>query len=292
MTALKNITEMIESHNETYGNVSDNYRNFNDLDDIRSEIQALLDAFDALSPQYKNTEYYKDGPVYLSAGAKVIAEMRLWYVQKIRAAIADGFNQVDELESKINDELDRDENAGGALSYNDYEQIQGSFGELSNVGSIHFGTSMDLEGDWSEKIALAVNQEPDYLDKDEAKETEKWTFNLKNHCIFWPTGLPLLPTPITPWVISLNCWYIEINGSYETFKLLDTSDETNPSSLFGHSEQIYVREKLVVEDSSQGGKVIGKTDPISFEFMTLNIGIIPPGKLPFSDYGENPIETE
>ena len=51
---------------------------------------------------------------------------------------------------------------------------------------------------------------------------------------------------------------------------------------------VYVREDIRVIDKICTGERIGVTEPIKFNFKTLNIGIIPAGKLPFGDL--EPIE--
>ncbi|MCD6572983.1 MAG: hypothetical protein J7K95_02680, partial [Thermoplasmata archaeon] len=98
----------------------------------------------------------------------------------------------------------------------------------------------------------------------------------KNKCLFGPTGLPILPTPVTPWVITINAWYIEIQGSFSRFEIIDTIGEMNPDMLFGESDQAYVREYQMVRDPTHHLEKIGYTTPISFVLKTGNIAIVPP----------------
>lgn len=287
VVALKNVIERIKEDKNIYGNIYRKYKSLSTLEDIHSMIDALLENFTKRESYYENTGYYSTVNGYKSTGAKVVAEMRIWFVKKIRERIEKFLLQLSDIRKQIDKELDK--YAKGNFRYDDYEDIKQNYGSLSNLGSIHFGTTMKLANKrWNEKIALAIDQVPDYLDKDQSEQEEKWYFNIKNICLFWPTGLPILPTPVTPWVVTINCWYIEINGSFESFKILDTNDETNPSALLGHSEMVYVREDELVVDPTKSDIVIGVTEPIKFNFKTLNIGIIPAGKLPFGDL--EPIE--
>jgi hypothetical protein len=97
---------------------------------------------------------------------------------------------------------------------------------------------------------------------------------------FIPAGLPLLP--YIGWVITLNVWYIDVSGEIPYFQVVDTYDETNPDPFWGHSAQEYVRRHdkiFMLIDDTGIPKLIGINTPVSFDYSTVTIAIVPPNKL-------------
>ena len=137
------------------------------------------------------------------------------------------------------------------------ETLDDASDAIRNQFTIPFGYDMtltryDREGIpmWNETVRLAVDQYPNYLDPFEKTrwgDEELWTLKIRNRCIFGPTGLPILPpTPVTPWLLTMNLWVIDVQGEYAQFKIIDTSDETIFNPLLGHEPQTYVREIKVI----------------------------------------------
>jgi len=293
--ALKDIVKLIENDRNIYGNISSfssKEKMLSTIDDIERERILLLKKFRENRERYINREYYMEGGKYKSAGAKVIAEMREWFVNEIEKCLNKSVKK--EVENIINKELKKYETN---FEYKDYEKNKARYeGSISKINSIHFGRKMRLikPYEWEENVTIAINSNPHYFGavgenlmrekyEDIARE-ENWYFNIKNICLFGPTGLPVLPpTPVTPWIATVNLWYIHVEGRWSVFKIVDSNDETIPDALFGHTGQIYCRKSAIVEDKVCYGQEIGRCEGLEFRFDTMNIGIVPPGKLPIGD---------
>jgi len=301
--ALRGVLKLIYDDRNFYNKISGYLHNegqpaATSLDDVEQQREKLLEKFRQRKDVYIAKDLYMTGDMYDSAGTKAIKLVREWYVNKIENVLMK--SNKEEIENEIDDRLD-DYNEN--MKYDSYESAQEQYrGRVSEIGTIKLGNTMKLNGDWTEDIALAISTTPDYFGavgktltgkeyKDIADE-EKWDFNVKNICLFGPTGLPILPpTPLTPWIVTINCWYIQVDGHWDTFKVLDSSDETHPDSLFGHRGQMYCRvEKPRVMDRIGYGEEIGECTRLNFGFDTMSLGIVPPGKLPIGDLG-NPVET-
>jgi hypothetical protein len=141
---------------------------------------------------------------------------------------------------------------------------------------------------WNETIRLAVDQYPNYLNPFERTpwdNEELWTLKIRNRCVFGPTGLPILPpSPITPWVLTMNLWVVDVQGEYPQFKIIDTSDETIFNPLLGHEPQSYVRELKVI---SAGNITLGQNTRLAFGFTTVAFGLVPPWGMMLGDIQEN-----
>lgn len=258
----------------------------------------MVALFSSRSSEYCNDNYYKSSEAYLSCGAKVVSMMRIWFVQQITEKLS-ASSPEDKAREDIEDELSGEDSG----KFGQYEDMQTEFGDclgdLSDMGSIQFGVAMNLSSitsttsssyqmfPWYEYVALSVNQEPNYLDfkakEDDDGNPNPWYFNSRNTCLFGPTGLPLIPSPVTPWVCTINLWSIDLEGRYEEVTLMDTLDETHANPLFGHSGQSYKRIRQRVDDELCSKEAIGENMPIEFNFWTMNIGIVPPNKLPIGD---------
>ncbi|MBN2065772.1 MAG: hypothetical protein JW771_03070 [Candidatus Thermoplasmatota archaeon] len=289
LEALNNITSLIKADGELYGNISTQFQDYDRIEDMEKGRIALLENFTERRSAYLLQDHYLTEGSYNSAGAKTVYVMRQWFVDHIQEALST--SPTDDVTDEIAEHLGAD----GHAKLKDYDKMQAQYGDvLGSLGSIQFGLAMQLnrqdseEGlGWSEEVALAVDQYPNYLlfhpKVNETGVEQPWYFNVKNICLFGPTGLPLLPIGVIPWVATINVWPIEIEGAYERFKLVDTLDETHVNPLFGHSGQIYQREASPVKDKICSGQLLGFTKGISFNFWTLNIGIVPPSKLPIGD---------
>ncbi len=292
--ALHNITRLIKADREDYSNISRSFYSEDDatvnLSVMEQERQALLEEFQQHKDRYINEDYYMEDDEYRSAAARVIVEMRRWFVEEIEERLSTSYQS--HAEDKINERLDST-NTGNFEGYQSYQNNLDRYkGSVSQLSSIQFGNQMTLEEDWVENITLTISTTPDYFDfESQPSEEENWQFNVKNICLFGPTGLPLLPTPATPWVATLNTWYIHVDGHWDTFQVLDSSDETHADSLFGHSGQVYARgQRYVFDDTCSNGAAIGNCSRLGFGFDTMSLGIVPPGKLPIGDLG-NPVES-
>ncbi|HEC77045.1 MAG TPA: hypothetical protein ENI33_07305 [Thermoplasmatales archaeon] len=293
--ALKEIVKLIGNDKDIYSNISyfsSNKKIVSTIDDIERERILLLKKFRENRERYINREYYMEGGKYKSAGAKVIAEMREWFVNEIEKCLNKSIK--DELENIVNKELKKYD---ADFEYKDYERNKIKYeGNISKINSVHFGREMKLikPHEWEENVTIAINSNPHYFGavgenlmgekyEDIARE-ENWYFNIKNICIFGPTGLPVLPpTPATPWIATLNLWYIHVEGSWGVFKIVDSNDETVPDAFFGHTGQIYCRKSAIVEDKVCYGEEIGRCKCLEFGFDTMSVGIVPSGKLPIGD---------
>jgi hypothetical protein len=141
---------------------------------------------------------------------------------------------------------------------------------------------------WNETVRLAVDQYPNYLDpfeKTRWNTEELWTLKVRNRCVFGPTGLPILPpTPVTPWLLTMNLWVIDIQGEYAQFKIIDTSDETIFNPLLGHEPQTYVREMKIISVSNT---TLGENTRLCFGFTTVAYGVVPPWGMMVGDIQDN-----
>lgn len=292
--ALQEVIELIEADNEIYSNISvfsGDGQIASTLDDIEKERKWLLQKFKSNKPKYLRKDYYMEGGCYKSAGAKVIAKIREWFVNKIEKSLSK--SQKGKVEEEIDNQLKK---YGANFDYESYENNKKKYeSSISQIGTIGFGGQMKLIGDWEENISLAISTTPDYFGAvgknlfgksyDDVAREEKWRFNVKNICLFGPTGLPVLPpTAVTPWIVTINSWYIHVDGHWSEFKVLDSNDEAIADPLFGHKGQMYSRrQSYVFDDVCHDGVEIGNCTTLNFNFDTMTLGIVPPGKLPIGD---------
>ena len=250
------------------------------LDDINKDREMLLTKFKEKEGYYLDREKYQKEGKFCSAACRVIYDIKSWFLKEIESKLS----QREDAEDKINNELN-------SINPNlNYESIKNNMekykAHISSISTIQFGNKIELNGKWKENISIAISANPAYFDyRAHKKEKEKWSFSVKNKCIFSPFGLPLLPSPVTPWVVTLNTWYIEVNGKWESFRVVDSTDETIPDELFGHVGQIYQLERVEgVADISKGSNIlIGECNPPSFKIQTITLAIVPPGKLGIGD---------
>jgi hypothetical protein len=214
---------------------------------------------------------------------KAVYCVREWYVYKIKDDIENVFSSI---ESKIDEQIENAIPSDAEFSAQDVKDtLSGeAMDALKNQFAIPFGFDINLTHNdddgafqWSETIRLAIDQYPNYLDPFNEVEFEgkkEYWLGVKNLCMLGPTGVPILPpTPVTPWIITLNIWLIDVHGEYAQFKIIDSSDETLFNPLFGHEPQIYVRKLEKVRD--QDGNVIGKNTCMNFHITTVAFGVVP-----------------
>jgi hypothetical protein len=117
-----------------------------------------------------------DGSYYKSVGKKTVFFVREWYVDWVKENIEVIFSAVEnkyneEMQSKLNDYF-------GSDSTDAKSSLDKAQDLLSNQLAIPFGFDMELnrivDGNelWNEKIRLAVDQIPNYLDPYEKTEYE------------------------------------------------------------------------------------------------------------------------
>ncbi len=232
--------------------------NIPNLDSIEKEREFLLQKFREKKEEYYNftKNYYMEEDFYKSAGAKVISDSAKWYLDRIEEELSKTLDLGREIYEKINKKI------GKEMDFKKLKDLKIDLSSI-NIGLLE----MKIKGEWNESISIGVDCDPDFQEK-----------KFKNICIF-PVGLPLLPTPVTPWVVTINSWYVEINGSHN-LTLID-SNEGMPNQLFGYESQILRRGNEEVVDPITE-KIIGYNKEICFSFTTLFFAVTPPA-LPIAD---------
>jgi len=243
--------------------------------------------------QYLNRSRYQTGSLFYSVGKKTVYVMREWFVSTMKTSFETVISRAtEELASAISSAIPQ---GMGCTAQDVTETLDNTVDAVRNQFTIPFGLNMTLsryndEGTmlWNETVRLAVDQQPNYLDPFETTTSdgeELWTMKLRNRCVFGPTGLPILPpTPVTPWLMTLNLWVIDVEGEYAHFKIIDTSDETIFNPLLGHEPQVYVREAKVLTDSNA---TLGQNTRLSFGFTTIAFGLVPPWGMMVGDIQDN-----
>jgi len=295
LAALWNITQLIKEDQQVYSDTAPMFYSDEpsaaNLSVLEKTQKAVKDEFQRHKERYAGGAHYRSDSRYKSAAARVIAATRKWFVQEVEQRLQKSCRS--RVEEKIDAQLEHHAEDGG-LSYEGYRRHSDMHQSgIDHLTSIRFGSQMNLDnGRWQENVTLGVSTVPDYFDVDATPSREQdWWFNVKNVCLFGPTGLPVLPTPVTPWVVTLNAWYIQVNGRWDSFTVLDSSDETLPHALFGHCSQTYCRQKEVVYDrvchpyAPDSERMLGRNKPLCFECETMSLGIVPPGKVPIGDFG-------
>jgi len=286
---LNEILDLIGNIKQDPSINSTNYPNPVDL--LNAAKKDLLIKYNESIDGYLNISAYQSISLFSSVGKKAVYCVREWYVYKVQESIENVFEGiVNEIDEQIEDAIP----SNADFSSQDVEDtLSGeAMNTLKNQFSIPFGFDMNLtnsDGDypWNESIRLAIDQYPNYLDPFNEVEFEgkkDYWLGIKNTCTLGPTGLPILPpTPVTPWVVTLNVWLIEVHGEYAQFKVIDSSDETLFNPLFGHEPQIYLREKKdIVIDNTK----IGSNSRMHFDFTTVAFGVVPSWGMMVGDIGE------
>ncbi len=271
---------------------SKNYPNAFELLELIKED--LLSKYNANITSYLNKADYHNEGNFLSTGKKAVYFVRDWYVYKVQQDVLDVFESIS---SKIEKQIDSALPDDLGFSASDIKDTLKNSGmdALKNQFTIPFGFDMNLkrldkgELEWKEKIRLAVDQYPDYLtpfEKTKYEGKEIQTMGLKNVCTLGPTGLPILPpTPVTPWIVTINVWLIDVKGEYCEFKVLDTSDETIFNPIFGHDPQIYVRKEESIYNMNND-TLLGKNTRLTYKFTTASFAVVPSWGYMVGDWGD------
>lgn len=272
---------------------SKNYPNTFELLELIKED--LLSKYNSSIDTYLKKSDYFDGTNFLSVGKKAVYFVRDWYVYKVKQDIIDVFDSID---SAIEEQIDSIIPSDSGFSASDIKNTLKGEGmaTLKNQFSIPFGLDMDLKRfdennvvEWNETVRFAVDQYPDYLTPFETtlyEGKDVQTMGLRNICTLGPTGLPILPpTPVTPWVITINVWLIDVKGEYCEFKVIDTTDETLFNPIFGHDPQIYVRKEDTVY-SMNNDTMIGSNTRLTYGFTTVAFAVVPSWGYMVGDWGD------
>lgn len=276
--SLRKIIEKIRNDREYYEKKREdvssltafNGKNLMSIEDIDKERENLLLKFMERKNEY--IAKYMENGLFKSAGAKVIYLMEKWFLDKIESSLKD---ITEDAKSKINEKLSDE-----GFSYNDFEELQHDYGDILNIGSIHLGLPIELRKEWRENITISINSNPSYFC------TDNDNLEIKSVCMFG-SGFPLLLTPLTPWIVTINLWTISVKGSWKKFVITDTENAAIYTPLVGYREQQYVRESRKITDPLNNVD-IGFCKPISFHFDTF-IFVFTFPRLPIGDL-ESPIE--
>ena len=227
--------------------------------------------------------YVNNDGVYLSASAKVISQVREWYVDEVLYQVNKTYLGAAEM---INEQIDnnfddpdgvRDANKKGA-------------GLLKSILRFPIGVTMTAEhvmengthydpdelAYWDENVTIGVNMEPDYLFAENEEDKELISLGVRNICLMGPKGVPVLPPP--HYVVHFNTWLIDVEGRIDDFLIFDADNVCHPNPMFGHEWQVYQRGKKVITDPATG-EDIGFNTPITFSFSTGTFIAVPGGKI-------------
>lgn len=256
----------------------------NPTDLLEAAKQNLLDKYNQNISLYLDESAYKDSSLFKSTGKKAVYCSRHWYVYHVQNSISSYYTNIQDM---FNDYIDDALQSEGVTSINSAE-LQNALSDdiMNSIESqivIPMGYDIWLFNEWDESIRIAVDQDPDYLDADKeltatAEETNNeeenfYSLKLKNTCVFGPLGFWILPpSPVTPWIITINVWIIEVKGEYKEFKVVDTTDETHFNPFIGHDAQIYVRKHQAIK---QGSETIGENTRLNFDFATAAVSVVP-----------------
>lgn len=252
------------------------------------EIQVRENIF-----SYLDLLHYQGGTNFKSVGKKAVYYTRQWYITIVQQNLMNVFS---DLSNEIENMIDQILPLNADFNTHDIsESLDATADALRNQFTIPFGTEINLtryntEGDnlWNETIRLAVSQDPHYLDPNKKVHTEDeefWPLKIRNRCIFGPTGMPLLPpTPVTPWVATINTWIVDVEGEFSYLKIIDTTDETSFNPLLGQEALSYIREANII---SVGDTILGENTRISFGFTTIAFSLVPPWGMMVGDVQPN-----
>jgi hypothetical protein len=288
------LTEILGSLTKDTSSLSLNATQYtNPVSLVKKAADDYFSKFLSETDQYLDRSDYQSGFLFYSTGKKTVYASREWFVLLMKAYFESVISCLsDELQAAINAAIPPEMEC---TAQNLTETLDETVDAVRNQFTIPFGLNMTLsrfdnEGTllWNETIRLAVDQKPNFLNPFEPtidSGEELWTMKLRNRCLFGPTGLPILPpTPVTPWLMTLNLWAIDVEGEYAHLKIIDTSDETIFNPLLGHEAQAYIREAKVV---TVGNVTLGENTRLSFGFTTISFGLVPPWGMMVGDLQSN-----
>jgi hypothetical protein len=276
------LTEILRSLTNDTASLSVNATEYtNPAGLLKKAADDYFRVFLSKTEQYLDRSQYQTGSLFYSTGKKTVYASRAWFVLSMKSSFDAVISSLfDELQTTLNELVPSEV---GCTAQNLTETLDETVDAVRNQFTIPFGLNMTLSRFddtgvflWNETVRLAVDQRPNYLDPFEPimdQREELWTLKLRNRCLFGPTGLPILPiSPMTPWLVTLNLWTIDVEGEYTYFKIIDTSDETIFNPLLGHEPQAYVREAKII---TAGNITLGENTRLSFQFSTIAFGLVP-----------------
>jgi hypothetical protein len=220
---------------------------------------------------------------YDSTSARVISQVREWYVDEVLYQINEQYLDAaetidDHIDANFSESADdvRNANKNGAELLKD--TICFPIGLTMRAEHVRpDGTQFDKDelAYWEENVTLGVDMEPDYLYEESDGGKKLINLGVQNVCLFGPTGIPVLPPP--NYVVQFNSWVINVEGRIDSFTLIDADNEVHPNPIFGHEAQMYKREDIRVRDPILQ-HYIGYDTPIKFNFITGTFITTPPNK--------------
>jgi len=254
------------------------------IDLMRAAKKDLLEKYEENMSKYLSKSTYLDGTLFQSTGKKSVYCIRKWYVDKVHYDIEHYYTNI---EDTVNDYIDDalEDGDAGASADDVHDALSGeSMSSLQNQFTIPMGYDITLKSDWTEKIKIAVDQNPNYLKLDNETEVSEsdnkigdesfYPLKIRNTCTLGPLGFPVSPT-FTPWIFTFNIWLIEVKGEYREFKVVDTTDETHFNPYIGHDAQIYIRRHEAIKD---GPQTIGENTRLTFGTTTISMSFVPPAQ--------------
>lgn len=253
----------------------------------------LLMQYDSRYADFVDYHRYHPGIVFCSVGKKAVYSVRVWYAEMVKNTTQMVFSHI--LETLNQTFIETIPSSAGFSTKNITETIEDVSDAIRNQFVIPFGYPMNLTrfdpqhvALWNETVRLGIDHRPHYLDPFEPTEwdgEELWTLKIRNRCVFGPTGLPLLPpSPVTPWLLTMNMWVLDVQGEYARMKIIDTSDETIFNPLLGHEPQTYVRELKII---TYNNTLLGENTRVCFNFTTVAFSFVPPWGMMVGDLQEN-----
>lgn len=252
------------------------------IDLITAARDDLLNQFDMLTSSFIQRNRFWNHGCLRSSGWNAVYSLRLWYIKTVEHQIETFFNK---LIMELTTQLSLSIKSIDGVSGNDVKQALSTdtVGSLGDLISIPLGSSLDLvllddsSTSFKEKILLAVDHEPNYLNpfnQQDDEPTDNSYIQIENICSLGPTGLPLLPpSPATPWIVTLNVWIIRIKGCYNSFQLSDCNQETVFHPLIGHVPLVYCRKEAEIYDDD--GTLLGYNKPLSFSLDLVACSVVP-----------------
>jgi hypothetical protein len=220
--------------------------------------------------------------VYLSSSAKVVSQVREWYVDEVVYQVNKTYLGAAEM---INEQIDN--------NFNDPDGVRDAnkkgAGLLKSILRFPVGVTMTAENVtengthydpdelayWDENVTIGVNMEPDYLFAENDDDKELISLGVRNICLMGPKGVPVLPPP--HYVVHFNSWMIDVEGRIDDFLIFDADNVCHPNPMFGHEWQVYRRMREFVYDTSNNMSQIGSNKPLEFKFTTGTFIMVPPG---------------
>ncbi len=245
------------------------------LDHTIANLSALFTAHIQENLAY---DRYHPGQRFCSVGMKAVFHARAWLLDSINTSL---INTAATLHAALTQILEAAIPASSGYTADSIEEtITHTIDALRDKFTIPYGTPMILANPqsptWTESVLLAVNQIPHVLDPFQpisSGQEQLWTLKLRNRCIFGPTGRPILPlTPVTPWILTMNLWCIDVEGEFLRFEVDDANNEAVYNPLIGHSPQPYVREACVI---TNGSTILGENTRLHFAYSTISLAVVP-----------------